>query len=364
MNEQPLAEEQFETPTAESEFKPKKTNEIFKILGLVVGVLVVIGLFVNAYFLMKGKEENPLPAEPTKAVLSPTPTIDPTADWKTYRNEEYGFEVKYPVTLVPKEETSDIFLVRTYFDCPSGCYPKNFNIEVRSAKTVEKEVEYEKWRIVGHVTDKIEKEESISVLGYKGKKLDFFVEDDSIGKKSFATIIVIKDKHTYVISGESLLTRQILSTFRFIEGEESDETIRWKTFVSSDNAYSFKYPEDWEINDKTDASGFVTLQCNKCPDSSVDLFQIITYVYKSVDEYIKEYPDRDYRRIKFKGLDAVEAVIPGGPQAGGSALEIFVINNGQGYSLQYRFGGLYDITKLNDLPKPKPDILSTFEFLD
>ena len=43
--------------------------------------------------------------EVTSEEVSPVPEID-TSDWKTYRNEEYGFEVKYPieasVVLKPK----------------------------------------------------------------------------------------------------------------------------------------------------------------------------------------------------------------------------------------------------------------------
>ncbi len=34
-----------------------------------------------------------------------TPTPDPTAEWKTYRNDEYGFEIKYPAEWLVREDT-------------------------------------------------------------------------------------------------------------------------------------------------------------------------------------------------------------------------------------------------------------------
>ena len=53
-----------------------------------------------------------LPSAPPVQRPSPTPTMttsqtDPTSNWRTYRNEEYGLEVKYPpVWSILKKPTS------------------------------------------------------------------------------------------------------------------------------------------------------------------------------------------------------------------------------------------------------------------
>lgn len=57
--------------------------------------------------------------------VSPTPTVDPTADWKTYRNKELSFEFKRPQDWSePQSELGASELPFT-FGYPSGNKPKN-----------------------------------------------------------------------------------------------------------------------------------------------------------------------------------------------------------------------------------------------
>ena len=76
------------------------------ILVITLLILALLALGVTSFYLtLKGKGERmekeervpTLPEEPVVESQEPTTTeaID-TSDWKTYRNEEWGFEVKYP----------------------------------------------------------------------------------------------------------------------------------------------------------------------------------------------------------------------------------------------------------------------------
>ncbi len=76
--------EQNPTPLVQ---EPKNHNHKFIFIFISVFTLLLISAFCVWYFQIRGEE-----------VVSEVKTevVDGTADWKTYRNEQYGFEFKYP----------------------------------------------------------------------------------------------------------------------------------------------------------------------------------------------------------------------------------------------------------------------------
>lgn len=134
------APEPLSPPSAES---PNK-----KLLLILTSVLVVLLAFTAGFLLGKSLSQpkpSPIPPisqiSPTPTVLpTATPTPDPTANWKTYRNEGVGFLLKYPndwllkpyeistsyplhglVQLIPpntKSEPPFEFIVLSYWDNP------------------------------------------------------------------------------------------------------------------------------------------------------------------------------------------------------------------------------------------------------
>jgi len=76
-----------------------KNDRLFKALALIIGILIVIGLFGNIYLLLQ-KQKPPeqsgtLPTSAPAEILA-TPTIDPTADWNKYTSSLLGISFKYP----------------------------------------------------------------------------------------------------------------------------------------------------------------------------------------------------------------------------------------------------------------------------
>lgn len=89
-----------QTPVSVPLASPKKP--IFPILFavLVLILLATVGIFAYQNKRLQQQiaslqvQSTPIPS------VTPTPTIDPTANWKTYTNTTLGFELKYPQTFI------------------------------------------------------------------------------------------------------------------------------------------------------------------------------------------------------------------------------------------------------------------------
>ncbi|MBU1998195.1 MAG: hypothetical protein KKE64_01725 [Candidatus Omnitrophica bacterium] len=192
--------------------KPKKL--LFLILSLAVITIVVSGC-------LKTVNNEPEPGEGDNGGDTTTGEID-TSDWLTYRNEEYGFEMKYPEDL---QVVSGENIVKFQSDCSQfenninkqmQCYYEgNFSVEL-SDKNLEQFIEeYRDDYFEGEPLTKIVSQEDYDLYGFPAKKLQGATAEGSDG---LDYIFVVKDNKSYIISfNQSVeIYMKMISTFRFI----------------------------------------------------------------------------------------------------------------------------------------------------
>ncbi len=126
--------ETFETPQTAQTTEPKSYDWPKIILAAVFGFVLLAGAAYAGYWygtesakvedqmskpqLKTQDQEEPTPTPPPLFEATPTssqPITDPTAGWKTYTNEKYGFQFRYPSDYSLFDAPLDVQQDKDYF---------------------------------------------------------------------------------------------------------------------------------------------------------------------------------------------------------------------------------------------------------
>ncbi len=258
--------------------KQKGFAPILVLVGILVIAMVAGGAYYYAsnklvYFgksqVIKPQVQNQVISQTPHPVSSVQPALisDEITNWKTYTGKNYTF--KYPETWVIKQSIDvnreddglDIYITSPdYVPDPNYENPheggdivgvkKGFRLEIRTAKNPKLRT-YEDWKEFHESTATknwygriFNKKEEISI---KGIKAMFYTEGKPDGLGILSASFFVENGRIYdvaLISSQNQddLFRQILSTFRFLDQNQTVGTSNWKTYTSDLVNFSIKYP--------------------------------------------------------------------------------------------------------------------------
>jgi hypothetical protein len=136
---------------------------------------------------------------------------DDVSNWKTYVDDTYGYSVKYPPLLVPREGKTGVYLRFVVFLATKGSGESGFAVSVRETE-LDEEVVFIKEEIQKDAKGKLIREDKIVRDGYSGIRLEYEPEKAEDAEPRVVAVLN-NGRYSYTISARPEQIDKILSTF-------------------------------------------------------------------------------------------------------------------------------------------------------
>jgi len=212
MEESPVQDQLTEIQNRSA--KPRLKTVLFSLLGLALaGGLVFAGTQISKSSRLPLKSQNLTPTP----ILIASPTPDPTADWKTYTNEEYGYSVKYPTDNYVRQICPGGELILSLRQADVGDSIQSDTCDVGEdmvfAINTQKEIVEPPQSSQSRTVDSKE----ILVGGIKVRQYKIVDKMPPYTFTNFWAVLSNKGRNYKFTSPDESLFDQILSTFKFLE---------------------------------------------------------------------------------------------------------------------------------------------------
>lgn len=241
-----------EVPTPPQPTLPptKKPSPIGTILGIILFIIALVsaGYFGYNYY----REISKTSSQQTTPTVQPLPTAttNPITNWKVYRNEDFGFEIKIPSSWPDQiEEASDLIRIKATDESYLEITYEQNTLEL-SDYLIQKDTEASTaWE--GQPSKEVIKAEENQIAGYESIRR----EEKWLAAGFSTTVIYLKaeDKiYTFSIipvsesaAGSEVSNNigNILTTFKFLKWSD---TSKWKVW-NDPNEFQLKYPSSVKV---------------------------------------------------------------------------------------------------------------------
>lgn len=346
------------TPTSQSVQIPPDKSSLSRARLILFGLLGIALLSIvggGAYVLgINATKKAPVTVKVASNIQA-SPTTDPTAKWKVYKNNLYEF--KYPQNWYLQDTSTGQFFYTSQQDEAAAAPSSKFSVTTDD-KNLLKITSADPIGTKKEIGDKIfeTKISTVSVGSHPAFKVKTEVQAGSQTDALPGWTVVI-DMGSNILNlditgstdADNKLLDQILSTFKFTDSSASADMSGWKTYMSIIHSFSLKYPSNWEAYEH-DGEIFFRPKSEDGAAISIDIFSNQSTTLKLVTDGVKNYWDeRQVGTVNISGITATE--VSGIEKGKKNAVVVFEYGD-----------NIYRMQTLGDHADVFNQILSTFTF--